>query len=151
MSLKEAKKYLSDNFKDGADCPCCGQFVKKYKRKLNASMARTLIAIYRVGGNWLHVKNHLRTLRLQNSHDWTLLKYWDLIEPCIGLREDGSKRNGYYRITSKGKLFVESKVSVEKYVFLFDGKFLGFGKDKLINIKDALGSKFNYDGLMAGQ
>jgi len=84
---------------------------------------------------------------MQNSHDWTLLKYWGLLEPCDGKMMDGSS-NGFYYITKDGIDFVNSRAFLNKYVILFNKKFLGFDGD-IINIEDALGDKFNYRELMA--
>jgi len=36
-TILEAKQLLKDNFAQGIECPCCGQFVKRYKRKLNST------------------------------------------------------------------------------------------------------------------
>ena len=33
-TLEEAKQFLRDRFENGAECPCCKQYVKLYKRKL---------------------------------------------------------------------------------------------------------------------
>ena len=57
-TIKEAKEHLRNNFEEGIDCPCCGQFVKLYKRKLNSGMAATLIRIVKFNGSSeVHVKD----------------------------------------------------------------------------------------------
>jgi hypothetical protein len=64
-----------------------------------------------------------------------------------GKREDGSKRNGYYRITGRGLMFAEGKLKVHSRFMIFNNTFQGF-KGEEIDVKNALGSKFNYDELM---
>lgn len=61
------------------------------------------------------------------------------MEAKIENREDGSKRNGYYRITGRWDLmFAECKLTVPKKVVLLNNKFEGFEGEE-INIKQALG------------
>ena len=43
--LGPIKNWLRANGHEGVDCPCCGQFVKFYKRRMNATLARCLIWI----------------------------------------------------------------------------------------------------------
>lgn len=153
MTLSEAREALERNLERGTHCPCCQQYARNYKRKLNSGMARSLIHIY----NWytqqktrkpfLHVKDYLRENALHNSHDWTLLKYWDLLELKKEEREDGSSRNGYYRITQKGILFVEGKIKVWDHIYIYNNEVQGFSQDTL-TIKQALGNKFDYAELM---
>jgi hypothetical protein len=57
-TLEEAKTALQAGLRKGVICACCGQFAKIYKRKLNSSMARTLITFYRrakTKPGWVHV------------------------------------------------------------------------------------------------
>ena len=46
-SLGTAREWLRSQAKDGARCPCCRQYVKVYRRKLNSSMSRALMIMYR--------------------------------------------------------------------------------------------------------
>ena len=43
-TLDDAEQWVEDNREDGAECPCCGQLAKVYKRPLNVTMARGLDA-----------------------------------------------------------------------------------------------------------
>ncbi len=168
-SLEEAKVWLREQFeKKGARCPCCQQFVKLYKRRLNASMAYVLILLYRYdqrhGGArngtqdpWVHVPSYLVEASSANIRraaairgDWAKLKYWGLIEELDTKREDGSKRAGYYRITERGKGFVLGNFKVPPYIFLYNEKVLDrpVAADEWITIGEALGKKFDYTELM---
>ena len=153
VTLEEAKAWLRARFEDGAECPCCTQFVKLYKRKLNSSMARGLIVLYhhqvRVGPNeWVHIPSLFREKKVCSSNDGALLRFWDVIERQGGEREDGSDRIGYYRITDLGRAFVEDRVRVPKYVYLYNQEPIGRKDPTTISIQESLGSRFSYSELM---
>jgi hypothetical protein len=157
-TLKEAKSYLKANWGKGVECPCCGQFVKLYKRTLNSGMAVTLIRIYNLTEHidlnlppviWIDVKDFLRQKRYHNGHDWTLLRFWGLLEQQVSEDNPEQKHSGFWKITEKGKDFVKNKIIVPKQLLHFNQTPYGFvGKE--ITITDALGSKFNYQELMDG-
>lgn len=152
-TLQEAKKYLRDNWQNGVDCPCCGQFVKRYRRQINSSMSRVLIDLYHFRSAngpvaYLHVPKFLAEHSRPQVNDYTKLTAWELLEPKRGDREDGSKRNGYWRITEKGLAFVEHRLEVPKYALMYNQKFLGFLEGETVGISATLGKKFNYEELM---
>lgn len=150
MELSEVRAKLYEDMEKGTSCPCCGQFVKLYKRPLTSSMAYGLILMYKLKLEWIHIEDYFKSLpHLPSSirGDVAKLKYWGLLEARMGLRPDGSKRNGYYRVTPKGKEFVEGKTVVPSHVKLYNNKFLGFDND-YVSIKQSLGKKFNYGELM---
>ena len=154
-TVGEAKSFLKQNLKEGAKCPCCSQYVKLYLRKLNSSMAYGLILMTRNYNNintseWFHLENYFKPLDIPSTlrGDLPKLRHWGLIEAKEGEREDGNPHVGYYRVTSKGKQFVNQEITVPQRVGLYNQKFYGFdGRD--ISIVDALGSKFNYKELMS--
>lgn len=133
----------------GFKCSCCGQFVKTYHRKLNSSMVQVLILIYRSGKlDYFHVENFLKSLNKGDLRaDFHKLRYWGLIKKKVEQREDGSARNGFYRITPAGIMFVEGKITVRGTILIFNNEFQGFEGEN-INIYQALGNKFDYNQLM---
>lgn len=140
------------NFPDkntGYICSCCGQFVKVYHRRLNSSMAMVLILIYRSGKlDYFHVENWLKSIGKSNLRaDFHKLRYWGLLKKKIEDRKDGSDRNGFYRITPSGIMFVEVKITVPEKALIFNNKLQGFEGDE-INIYQALGNNFDYNKLM---
>ncbi len=133
----------------GYHCEHCGAFVKTYKRKFNSGMAYCLLLLYKSGiRDWLHVENWL----IENGHsrigDFHKLTFYNFLEKLPEPREDGSARNGYYRITGEGILFAEQKLEAQEYMILFRGKLENFA-GKNIDIKTALGRKFSYSELMS--
>jgi len=156
-SLEEAKKWLRERVKDGAKCPCCTQFAKVYKRKINSSMACVLTVVAkffrRSPDPWLHVPSYIESqplppkVRAAVRGDWAKLVYWRCLEAKPGEREDGSTRIGFWRITQVGMDFVSGTIQLPKYARIYDDRCLGLVGDR-ISITDALGDRFNYDELM---
>jgi hypothetical protein len=127
-SLTEAKAWLRDRLDDGAECPCCTQYAKVYRRHLNSAMAYALLLIskhFRKNEAWLHVPTFL------NGQG----------------RDDGSSRVGYYVITPKGIAFVENRVRVPKFIRIYDGKPMKPSEER-VNIIECLGKHFDYEELM---
>jgi len=153
-TLEDAKAWLRARFEEGARCPCCDQFVKLYKRKLNSTMARALILVYHYferpdADEWLHVPSYLNWT--QALGDAAKLHRWALIEPKGGIRDDGSTKVGYYRITDLGRRFVRGEASVPKYVYLYNQKVVNRSDADTTRttITEALGDRFDYAELMS--
>ena len=161
MTLDEARQHVLKHRTDafGVPCPCCDQLVKVYRRRINGAMALVLLAlakqaIAKGSREWLHVPNFVRAipfsanLSVKSGGDWSKLRFWGLIEMRSGVRDDGSKRNGWYRITQEGVDFALKKTTVPKYALITNQQFLGFDGSERASIDDALGKKFRYDELM---
>jgi len=148
-TILEAKKYLRKNFEDGVSCPCCGQFVRLYKRKLNSSMARSLIWI--VGASrlsndgWVDVPTEApKWLTKTNQH--TTMKWWQLLERMPN-DKSYKKHSGIWRPTQKGTDFALGKVSVPEYVLHYNDSIIGHS-DSMVTIREACGVKFDYDEMI---
>jgi len=163
MTVEEAQDLLMKNFEDGSHCACCGQYVRLYRRSITTEMAYALVLIYRYfdrdnAEEWLHVANYFRDeLPKEVSSpvrggDFAKLEAWRLLERLDGVREDGSRRIGFWRITEIGKSFVEGHLSVPEHRCYYDNTHLWFldrdEEDGRITIHDALRNRFNYERLM---
>ncbi len=150
MELEFEFPETKDKRDEGYTCGCCGQFVKRYSRKLNMSMAWVLIYLYRSGiRDFVHVEKMLKDNNCPQSFraDFHKLVFWRFLEKKKEDRIDGSNRNGFYKITSFGLMFCEGKVKAREKVLIFNNKMEGFdGRE--ITIQDALTQKFNYSELM---
>ena len=150
-TLEEAKKYLRYHItKKGAACPCCTQFAKIYKRPLTYSMVHALALIYKSGTkDFFHVEEYLKEEDCSASirGDFPKLRFWLMLEAYDESREDGSKRNGYYKITGLGEQFLKGNIAVPSFVKLYNNKKYG-ESDEMINIEQAVKNKFNYRELM---
>lgn len=147
-TLKEAKDYLSKNYKDGAKCPCCDQFVKQYKRKINSTMAYALILMSKTP-EWIHSESFFHNKNVPSSirGDLPKLRHWKLIDKDETGKKDGNPNVGNYKITEKGISFVGKYISVPKYAYSYNNKIQGFSEETC-KITDCLGNHFNYSELM---
>ena len=150
VALTFIRNWLEKNRRDGAVCPACEQVVKVYRRKLNASMGRALIAMHQgtYMGEFVHLFRFLGDRGVPHS-DAALLRFWGLLEEQDGEREDGNPRAGFYTITPRGRLFAQGKIAMRSHGFFHNGACLHLDYDKLVGIRAVLGSKFDYDELMA--
>lgn len=153
-TLQEAQEFLNDNLKKGLHCPCCGQFAKRYKRKITSSMVMALIFIYRKNvktRDWIHVEDYLKNIEGIPSSirgDSSKLRYWGLIEKKHGEKEDKNPDNGYYRMTEKGEMFVKGLIKIPKYVFIYNDNVECFDVTTEVEIRECFKNKFSYDELM---
>lgn len=162
-TLAEAQDWLRNRLDDGAKCPCCKQHAKIYKRKLNSGMAASLIAFAKVTqqtqpkDGWLKVPDDFVTttklVTVLGNREYNKLKHWGLLEgqsPDQSLEAD-TPFTGMWRITELGLKFVRGEVKVARHVYLYDNRQMKGpvgGVVEEIDIKQALGDKFNYAELM---
>ena len=142
-TLIEAKQHLRDNFKDGTECPCCGKYVKAYKRKLNSGIARSLIIMYKLGAETtsVHVQSEFSKLKLRaTTMDYAYAEKWKLIK-------SDETNNGYWFLTERGRQFVLNQSYLPDHCLVYNGKVYKWS-DNLINIQTALTVSFDYKKLM---
>lgn len=145
-SLIEARAYvMRDRYGLGVHCPVCDQFAKVYRRRLNASMVRSLLDIYAAGGTTLYV--HTPTLLKGRRGEEARLSYWGLTDESRETRPDGGKR-GYWRVTRRGELFLKGVISVPSYALIYDSQLLRLDGEPT-TVKDALGHEFNLAEVLA--
>lgn len=144
-TVEEAQDYLRAHLDEGTECPVCTQLVKVYRRKINAGMARALIALYRESAFEFA---HLARLAPW-THEGGQLAWWGLIEQDGSKREDGGQ-SGWWRLTANGRAFVHNQLKVPKYVHVYNGRVLRIDDTEHVSIIDALGTKFDYRELIGG-
>lgn len=151
-ALIQLRADLRRELEDGTTCPVCGQHAQIYRRKINSGMAKSLIAMYRTQ-DWLPDGGtdfmHVPTVIGAQSREEGKLAYWHLVAEEAVQRPDGG-RAGYWRLTPRGRRFVEGQISVPKYAEIYNGKVVGMDSSEMVTIRDALGTKFDYSELMAG-
>ena len=117
---------------------------------MNSNMCMTMIALFRKKKfGFVRVEEFLRVHGYPRSGDFPYLVHWGLLEKMQGKREDGSSRNGFYKLTDKGRQFVLREITVPQTLITFNGKCEGF-EGKEVDITDGLGKHFRYDELMKG-
>ena len=130
------------------NCPCCGQLVKEYKRKVSSPAIKGLIQLYHMTktdpDDFIHVFDLGDGAR---GGDFAKLRYWDLVEELANDDED-KKNSGYWAITDFGQRFVRRRAKIRKYCHIYNGEVLSFSGPK-ITIVTALNEQFSYKELMS--
>jgi hypothetical protein len=130
---------------EGASCPCCTQFAKVYRRKLNAGIAVGLIRVWRTAGDqWCN----LRATVAGASNHVASAEWWGLLVESPQRRDDGG-RGKAWRLTPDGVAYVRHELAVPKYARVYDGRCLSLDGEPQ-NIGHALGKRFDYRELMDG-
>ncbi len=146
--LSDAIKEVEMGKDEGVTCPCCSQFVKRYKRKITSAMAYGLILIHKESkGEWIHLREFFTERNIRTMNDLPTLLHWGLIEKSGEVKEDGNPDSGKYRITQKGRDFANNKIQMPIRCFIFNDTCEGFS-DKYTTIIEALSDKFNYSELL---
>tara|TARA_B100001094_G_C18165974_1_gene792078 strand:+ start:1099 stop:1575 length:477 start_codon:yes stop_codon:yes gene_type:complete len=143
-TILEVKDHLRKHYESGTDCPACGQLVKAYKRKLNSNMCRALAIIYsrtKGAGMYIHVQNEFTLLGLRaTAMDYTYLEKWKFIE-------SNPDKNGHWRVTDKGKAFVEDTIVVPAYCLVYAGSVYEWSTDT-VNMTEALTTRFKLEDVL---
>lgn len=145
MLLQQINLFL--DYDNGFYCKHCGAYNKRYKRKFNSNMAIALIALYKnLGGDYVHLESFLASKGLKRCGDASYLRFYNFIDKKKENRDDGSPRNGFYKITGLGCLFVEKKITARETFLILHNRLEGFeGKEIFIDQVP----KFRYDELMS--
>jgi len=151
--LSEAREDLHGRLRAGEalTCPCCDQYCKVYRRKLNSSMARYLIEIVKefqmTAGAWVRVPElHVYKSESQRG-DYAYLTHWGFIEQKRNENDPTRKESGLWRPTESGIAFAFRRLSAPRHVYLYDNQLLKVS-DETIDIEESLGVKFDYSELM---
>ena len=97
-----------------------GNWVKKTKWTIQTGIDGFRLIGHRASGSvsvdaaeWLHVPSYIAEMVADHPRraaavrgDWAKLKFWGLIEEKPDVRDDGSPRVGYWRMTPLGRQFV---------------------------------------------
>lgn len=155
--LMSVWNWIRERAEKGDKCPACGQRFQVYWRTINAGMAVSAIKLYRLHcetpWRWVHLPTEVGRISAEESK----LRWWGLVESSDNLREDGGKAS-QWRMTQKGVEWVCGRIAVPCYAKVFDGRLWDLTRHSKsgvfhedITIRTALGEKFDYDKLMAGE
>ena len=155
-TLHEAKAALHSRLEKGAVCPCCGQFAKRYVRRMSSIICRWLIAFARASGGdrtkWVHVRECGHILGGESSAarsgDYAKARWWGLVEAGLEEDEESDKgSSGTWRLTESGWQFVANQLLVREQVVVYNNDPIEF-QGKEVSIVTGLGTKFSYSSLM---
>ena len=159
--LATLRQEIIDNREEGCQCKICDQNVKLYKRNFNSAMSLVMIKIAEETKAlegfqtpiWIQVENLLKAapdIPSTARGDFPKAVHWGLLEKQKGERDDGSNRMGWYQITRKGIDFVDGRITIPKWVQIYNNEVVGFAEEH-ITIQEALGTKFNYNEMIKGE
>jgi hypothetical protein len=124
----------------GMYCPCCGQYAKLYRRKLNSGMAKALIALAEEGADWVDVTGLGRAAQQLLHHlEYTKLRFWGLIE------KHPTAKTSVWRVTERGREVLQG-ARLPRYVFVYDNRVQSVS-ESTTTLHTALGDHFDYSGL----
>jgi len=151
-TLSVARDWLQDNLNDGVRCPCCDKFARRYRRKFNATMSRSLIWLVREwqasGETWVDVPK-IAPRTIVRSNQLPTIRWWGMAERPVNTDNPDLKHSGLWRPTEKGVSFALRQIKVPSTAITYDGNVESLEGD-LVSIEDSLGVKFCYADLMSG-
>ena len=128
----------------GCYCPVCDRWTKCYRNRFYSLMARQLIWLYQQPHNKFRHAPTKMPRAIVTGGKIGYLEFW-------GLAKRSAIRQGYWRITQEGVDFVEGKIKIRKYIYMYNKKLIEFSEmDKTeIDIHEALASDgFSFDEVM---
>jgi len=148
-SLDEARKKLYTQLDEGSICPCCDQYARRYRRKFNSTMARSLIWLVQEWRNsdlpWVDVAKTAPRW-LVKSNQLPTVRWWGLVQRPIS--DDPTRKHlGLWQPTKKGALFASNLIKLPSHAVTYRGEVEDLVGD-LVNIQDALGKHFDYSEIM---
>lgn len=137
--------------KGGGHCPCCGQLVKVYTRRLNSALAQFLVWIvrsYEDTPRWIHIREFPMIQNRRGGGDFAKLTFWSLLEQKPNDDDPTKRTSGLWKPLQLANDFVYKRTRLPEYVQLYDNHVQGFAA-KTIDIEMALGQQFDYAELMS--
>ena len=159
LYLKDAIDLVLRERDDGVCCPCCGQYCRVYKRRLNAGMVRALI--------WLVLASDRKVRSGDDPDGWVKLgaeapawllrakelattRHWGMVERRpMDPADDSVRTSGIWRPTARGRSFIFGMSDAPVRVHLFNNTRIDVSSERFF-VREALGKKFNYSELMQG-
>ena len=151
-TLGQARQKVREKWREGIECPCCGQLVKLYRRSINGAMCRFLIWLVRESevpdmgpGRWINRADGPQIQNMRGGGDYNKLRHWGLIEHAPN--EDNpalpKRSSGLWRPTVLGRSFVRNQIALPKYALVFDRKCFGFEGEE-VRLRDCLPEWFDF-------
>ncbi len=128
----------------GCYCPVCDKWTKTYRNRFYSLMARQLIWLYHQPHNMFRHAPTKMPRAIVTGGKIGYLEFW-------GLAKRSGTRQGYWKITQDGIDFVEGKITIRKFIYMYNRRLIEFdGMDKTkITIQEALDSDgFSFDEVM---
>jgi len=115
--MDQRKTELRESIYEGdRNCPICINHIKANKIELTKSMINSLYSLFCLNeqsNNVLHHKDDIQKFFKLQSNVIGKLKHWKLVDQHKG---------GRYSITDEGKAFINGKLSVPQYQWIYKDK-----------------------------
>lgn len=158
MTLEEARAELRASLDEGTTCPCCGKFVKRMRIAVHGTLAAWLVALVRLSDQGRVSIEASKASALvvkpgKSAVGYSYLVHWDLVTPDASKETpEGARpgKTGYWSPTERGIEFANGRTTIPKRAVLLNNVLEGFEGGR-VTIQQALGSKFDYEELMAAR
>lgn len=131
-------------------CPLTGKMIRIWRHGLHQSQVNTL---RRLRDRSDRLRQTYIPLEVFSGHrDGNLAKmvHWQLVEPLKPATAlEGEKINGMWRITQRGRDWLDGKIRVPRQVAILLGKRIGYVDAKDLITVDQVQAVFDRDGLLA--
>ncbi len=150
-TLREARRDLRAGIDEGQRCPCCSKWVKRYRRRLNGAVVRSLAWLVLASDRsteegWVDVpREGPRWLIRGNPHP--KLRLWGFAERREVEEGSGVRCSGLWRPTDRGRRFVDGLVDAPESVFELLSEVDAVSPER-VWFRDVLDVAFDYDALM---
>ena len=150
VTLQDAKTQVREHADEGTTCPCCGRYVRVYRRTITKSQVEFLVDLYyaarvhsrRIGVRVEELSIDVRTIQGQHMRggDYSKLAYWNLIRRS-------EEHQGYWGITTLGIHFLRGITTVPRYAHVLDGEVQRFSTE-MMTVDDARKEVFDLQRLL---
>jgi hypothetical protein len=148
-TVEEARAYVErySRTQAGCRCPACDRLVRTYRRLVNRTGARFLLALARESAR-LHAGDMTEYVDLRTppnddlrtpGGDYAKLRYWGLIA--------SGENPGVWRLTGYGLAWMRDRHHIPKYAVVLDGEVIGYS-DERVSFADAMRQAFDLDDAM---
>jgi hypothetical protein len=141
--VERVADWVKRHLADGCVCPACGRTVKLYRRRIDVSMAKTLLLLVDLrlthrDQRWHHPESYADEHKLDiYTRTASLMRYWGLV--ARPKRVAGQNHTGRLRATDVGVAFARGDLRVHKYALLYNDACQGL-TGPLVSFADVMRS-----------
>lgn len=130
LTIKQARVLVLEKARNGGTrCPCCGGHTQAYGWRDYFTPSMSLRNLYWLQNDlgWNRFFHH-RTFNLDTGGKAAKSKYWGLCETHEPSYDGVEKKfSGFWRLTQKGRAYVEGKATIQEFAITIQGKVFIFG------------------------
>jgi len=148
-TLQQCKEFLGLFKSNGCKCPCCGSYIKVWRKKPISTAIVAFIKLcnlYKNDPKFYHLDDFNV---IQKDRNFNQLTLWGIVEPNTD-NETEKRAFGEYKPTKLGLQWYSGEVKIPKYVYTQNNVLKYKDTENFITLQDAVSSKFKYDQLMDG-